>query len=452
MSLAELKKEVDFLLGQLNNLKKSPNRQRNQKSANKKLDEIQQNCDRINKLCENLRKKQLNKAEEEYIQGLREKAKEYKEKAIKIIITNIKDKDSDNEESDENSEQKENTRNIEMSEFDYNTAQKLPMLSIDREDKRTEAIRDFVNNVEFYHDTLTNQGKTTLISFITKCKIQGKTLTELGNLRPTTLVELKRDLLTKCGPKDTIETVQTKLNMIRQGQRSMREYINDIENLTTKMTNLEVSSQTEDARPALQLANERRGLSFLKKGVNDKYKIVLDCARHTTFQAAAQHLLELEPTMSSQTNEIRYMGVQTDTNRYGYNNRKNYNTGTSNYNANYNRSANNIGSRYGHNSNSKTNNFNRYNNNYQRNTYQPQQFNRNLNNRNLNFNKRNYTGIQSTQRNYNNNQNNNNMGNSYNKNNNYNRNNIQNRRLLAITEVGNDGPTEGEAGPSGGKQ
>lgn len=207
MSVSSLKEEIEILKNLLKNLRKSPNRQRSRESANRKIKEIEHIYGRINKVNRELKEKYPTRIEEKDIFELRDAAKGYKEKALEIVIKNIKDENtnSDDNSSDEDNryieaaeiseqQEKEFKNNTKMAEFDYNTAQKLPILSIEREDKRTECIRDFINNVEFYHNTLNNQGKITLISFIIKCKIQGKALTELGNLVPITLDELKRDL------------------------------------------------------------------------------------------------------------------------------------------------------------------------------------------------------------------------------------------------------------------
>lgn len=525
MSITEIKEQLELLLIQLKNLRKSPNRKRSRESAAKKIHEISNICDNINKIQNEVISKAKYLLRKEEINSLLEKAKEYKQKALKIINDNIKEDNSDNEGDNSDAEHKEgnksnefkiedkkDTKIITMAEFDYGVAQKLPMLSIEREDKRTESIRDFLNNVQFYHDTLSERGKTTLITFVVKCKIQGKTLTELGATSPTKFEDLKQELNKKCGSKETIETIQTKLNNTRQGQKSMRDYVNEIENLITKMTDLEVSSQGEEARPHLKVANERRGLSFLKKGVGEKYKFALDCARHTSFQEATQHLLELEPSMGPQTDSIKYMTNQNNSYKQNwqpsqnYQRSQNYNLqnfqpgqsctrrsfqpnqsyqGMVNYHrqhfqpnqgyqmlTNYNqrnwqpnlrinqRQMNNMGNNFVNpNNNTQMNRFqkstyNTLNNNYNRNGNNQQNRNRNLNNRNST------NQVQTTN-------NNNNYGNyrNYNSNNNRNTNNgavveynpnnrFTNpiRTLLAIEETGNEEPTDGTANRSEGTQ
>lgn len=484
MSVKSFSEEVKVLYEELKNLKKSPYRKRSKESADKKIKnilEIYENTDKLYKQLYSIDKKL---ALEKSILNLRENAKEYRDKSLKIIKDNIIPEGTIDDSSDEYSEAAEssgktnvheskdsekrntnteqkiesvvNTHQINMTEFDYNTAQKLPMLIIEREDKRTESIRDFLNSIEFYHDTLTNQGKATLIKFILKCKIQGKALSELGIINPNTFEELKKELNKKCGTKDTIEALQTKLNNVRQGQKSMRDFIGEVEGLITRMTDLEVSSQDEDARPALKNANERRGLAFLKKGVNDKYKLILDCARHKDFKEAVQHLIELEPSMS-QNETIRYMDRQTRPYHpsYAYNNAMNMNKGTSNYirpnwqpnlhprpinnrgNNFINRNNNNRMNKFQNPANSKFNSYSR-SNNQQNFSRQPR----------ASFYRSNNYGNYG---NYNSNNNRNTNSGAVVK---YNANNGNNqiRTLLAIEEAGNDEPTDGVATRSGGIQ
>lgn len=233
------------------------------------------------------------------------KVREEKQRAVEIVQSMTEDNTTSK------NQEKESIIKIDTMEvFEYSKAQKLPILSIKITDNRNKAIRDFISNIDFYHDCLDKSSQEKLVKFVLMCKIQGKTLSELGKITTTTWAELKEKLWNKCGSKDTLASIQLKLNNAKQGQKSMREFVTDIEQLINDMTNLEVKAQTEDARPALQAANEHRGLVFLKGGVNEKHKMSLDCARHTNFQEAVEHLLKLDANSSKQvsnSNEhVRY--------------------------------------------------------------------------------------------------------------------------------------------------
>lgn len=273
------------------NLKKSPNRKRKLEGANKKLKEILQLWNIFIEHFTNFNQKNLTEQEHKYLTQLTSKAKEYRELAEAIVKNNIQENNSEEPGSDqENQEIKSVPETQEkvplsslnkMAEFDFSKAQKLPVLTCEENNKRTENIRDFLNNIEFYHDTLKKDSQTMLIKFLLKCKIQGRALTELGAAKIETFEQLKTNLVSKCGDKDTIESIQSKLDRSRQRNRPMREFVSEIEQLISKMTELEIGMQGEEARETLTIANEHRGLAFLKQGVNDRYRIILDSARHT---------------------------------------------------------------------------------------------------------------------------------------------------------------------------
>lgn len=304
MSIEKLNSEIELLKLVTNKIKKAPNRERTPEKAKEELEQINTYYRNIHKYYEIIKAEDTNIAQG--FEKLLLKAREDKNRAIEIIRATTKEEEIVPSGSQLKQSHSTEENQAKMDTFDYGRAQKLPILSIKSSDNRSEAIRDFINNIDFYHDNLDNASREKLVKFIIMCKIQGKTLSELGKVTVTTWNELKMQLWNKCGPRDTLESIQTKLNNARQGQRPMRTFVNDIEQLINDMTNLEVKSQDEEARPALQAANERRGLAFLKKGVNEKYKIILECARHTNFHEAVQHLLEMEPETNQNSEHIRY--------------------------------------------------------------------------------------------------------------------------------------------------
>lgn len=276
-----------------------------------------------------------------------------------------------------------NVQNSKMSRFEYAIAQKLPVLAITSDEKRNSSIRDFLNGVEFYHDSLDANGQSTLIKFLLKCKIQGQALDELGTLEPATFADLKTALYNKCGAKETLETIQNRLNNARQGNRSLKTFVQEVEELIGKLTELEVATHDETARTILRSANEKRGLVHLKRGVHDRYKIILDSARHTDFQEAANHLIELDPGLKP-SEAIRYLDRPAD--EYRNNRRRNYNRG--NYrNYRYNQPRRNDYYRgqgrngpSNRNDNSRGRSENRNDNSYPRNQYNEHQESRPANN------------------------------------------------------------------------
>lgn len=277
-------------------LKKLPHRKRKPEGGEKKLQQVQNLWKEFSSQFALLDQNQLTELEQADLKRIVQLATRYKTDSEDLVSNSIEDLSSASEEEEDQLNVKpkpfaltstDNASERTMGEFDLNTAQKLPVLTCDNNNTRTENIKDFLNSVEFYRDTLEVTAKPTLITFLVKCKIQGS-------------------LTTKCGSRETIETIQSKLDRTRQANRPMREFVSEIEYLVTKMTELEITTQGETSRATLTSANERRGLAFLKKGVQDRYKIVVDIARHTKMQDAIEHLLELNPSATPTPETVRY--------------------------------------------------------------------------------------------------------------------------------------------------
>ena len=118
-----------------------------------------------------------------------------------------------------------------MANFEYSTTQKLSMLCIDSDENRDESIRDFLNNAEFYNDCLNEGGSRILVKFLLTCKVQGKAMSEMGTPSITTFKQFKEEISTRCGSKETIESLQIKLNNTRQRSTPMRSFVTEIQGL-----------------------------------------------------------------------------------------------------------------------------------------------------------------------------------------------------------------------------
>ena len=354
MSLATLQQLCEKLCAVLINLRKDgPNRKRSKLSGENKIKEVEELYGKFKLINNSLAKNSLSLKEQVDIESLIERIRRYRKEAIARIEGSIEDKPLTVEDQQEieaastpskpqpQPRQQERVINSAiMANFDYNAAQKLPMLCIDSDVKRDENIRDFLNNAEFYNECLNESGSTMLVKFLLKCKVQGKALSEFGTPIVETFEQFKEEIKKRCGSKETIESLQIKLNNTRQGAKPMRVFVTEVEGLVKQMTNLEVETQNEAARPALKLANERRGLAFLKKGVNEKFKLILDCARHRNFNDAIQHLLELEPTREIETMRFARMQGQQSGRPYNNSNNSGHNYINRN-NGSYNRDSNN---------------------------------------------------------------------------------------------------------------
>lgn len=505
MNAKELIKELTELCENIHkiviNLRKDgPNRKRSKERAQEKILTLQNLYTTFKNIVKELGKLRLSELENIEAKNIATNIEKYKDEALTRIRDSIevdtnqkpvdketnKEEVKDKEKSQSSNSQKTNDKenkiiinlpliqkpNNEMATFDFNIAQKLPIFNASNEEKRSEELRDFLNTIEFYHETLAESSKKTLIKFLLKCKIQGRALTELGSSVPDTLLSLKNLLIEKCGPKETLETIQARLSRLKQGNRTIREYTTELENLVTKMIELEVTAQGEESRQALKESNERRGLAFLKNGIPEKYKIVLMGARHTQFQEAIKHLLEIDGCMENKPENLYYVED------------KNFNRNFRTYNySQYNSN----GNKFNHqNNNHSSNNFprnrdnfttQRFNQNFRGNTNQNmnlKRYNQNSNlNKNIVQNNTNFggnsrgTNFRGYNSSYNNRTNYNTSNNQYNSSrNNYNSQNNQNRayntnnsryanggksRVYTIQEE-NSQPAEGNANHSGGEE
>lgn len=110
----------------------------------------------------------------------------------------------------------------EMANFNFETALKLPVLG---EDTSRNAIRDFLDIAQSYHDILSLEGQKQLIQFLALNKVQGKSKTRLGDVSAlVTFGHLKTALLSKCGVVETFESLTTNLRTRYQGRRTLAEY------------------------------------------------------------------------------------------------------------------------------------------------------------------------------------------------------------------------------------
>lgn len=229
--IAVLEAETNNLDSLLKNLKKTPNRQYTSGYLIRKLAYINsvrevfkkawQEVYKLDKVIAFKHSEKFESLFKEVKSLLDSKSAKFLNKSIREELEEEENKENGSEEeSDEEEDHKElilenlniNTKQTKMATFDYNAAQKLPTLVIEKEENREEKIRDFLNGIEFYHDLLKDEDKPNLVKFIIKCKIQGKALTELGTITTTDFKELKRQIKAKCGCKDSIEIIQTKLN------------------------------------------------------------------------------------------------------------------------------------------------------------------------------------------------------------------------------------------------
>lgn len=173
-----------------------------------------------------------------------------------------------------------------MADFKFETGLKLPTLV---DDCDIVAVRDFLDVIESYHEVLNAAGKTALISFILKNRLQGKAKTRVGQQTANTFAELKEVLLTTLGVKETIESLNSKLSTLRQGKKSLTEYVEELDLTALKLANLQVKALglTEDiAVKAVNQTIRQQALMSFKRGVHDELKTVIEANQPKSLEDA----------------------------------------------------------------------------------------------------------------------------------------------------------------------
>ena len=95
--------------------------------------------------------------------------------------------------------------------------------------------------------------------------------------------------MSKCGSVETAESLHTKLTTGRQGRQPQSSFVEDLDLLAAKITNLEIKEQNltdPAAQAAIRSTIKRQALMAFKKGVHDEYKAVIEAARPATLEEA----------------------------------------------------------------------------------------------------------------------------------------------------------------------
>lgn len=165
-----------------------------------------------------------------------------------------------------------------MSNLDLKTASSLKAL----EDSKDTKIRDFIDEVEAYHDLLNPAGQGQLIPYVVKAKIKGSCKTRLGDATITTLAELKSALHSRVKPEDTYDKLYKKLKNAEQNKFPLPTYAAYLESTVTQLAALYIRTEAVVAENEKKVINDvfkMISLCQFKLGVVDRYKPVLDASR-----------------------------------------------------------------------------------------------------------------------------------------------------------------------------
>jgi len=278
------------------NLKKSINREFNGNYIENKREITRKEIKKATKLIYEIRRRYN-------CIGLADRKLKEKENKIKLVTQNIftllKSKENRTPQS-ENSE----IFYLELlfqdmgDDYKYKEARGLPELG---EVKSHTTIRDFIATIKGYYDTLNEEGKRSLISFITNTKITGSVKTKIGNPLLHNLTELKNLLNEKCGKAETEATLMKRLMEGRQGNETVEKFAEEISEITDKLTALKMRDLNLQAgeETTVRAVLGSQALAAFKKGLRAECQQAVCAAMPRTLEEAVTIASEMHALKES---------------------------------------------------------------------------------------------------------------------------------------------------------
>lgn len=188
--------------------------------------------------------------------------------------------------------------------------------------------RDFLDCVKYYYDTLSQDGKASLLLYLTKVKLRGtaKTAT-LG--ATSSLTALTKAIKDRFQPKITTASIQRKLAALQQSDKSVEKFASEIEALISQLSELQIEENGEASRKLVTTLNDTLALNTLKMGANAELKKVLLASTAKTFTEAVETALNAESglaTFEGTSAQVNYINKKQWTRR-GYRRRQFYRGG-----------------------------------------------------------------------------------------------------------------------------
>ena len=390
--IEKLTKEIESIILVF---KKNPNREFSEAYLESKIATVDANNKKFSIIEKHLKNKIKKEILEYYLEKYLDKYNALKEILDKFITTELnlsstssiyEDFEIDNNGSEDR--KIEEIRN--MASFDIMHTVKL----IPEYNGEANQLTNFINLVEYLHNTLKDEEKPKLIEFITKTKLSEKTRKKIpNNIKIETLEELKNIFQKTFKTNRSELVVQSELMSATQGNNTLTNYIDKIQNLTFELSNLQMNGKSKLESEVISVMNERMAMNIFKQGIHNSIKTVVLSARVESLQDAINLATEAEASKYTaniynyktssyrQNNNKRgqnYNRARNFTSKYHNNNDRRNNNRRTNINNNDNYNKNNNGFNNRNNYNNRAN----YNTNNNRNNYKSNNSrNNNSNNR-----------------------------------------------------------------------
>lgn len=159
-------------------------------------------------------------------------------------------------------------------EFDLKTACNLiPVM-----DSNENHIKSMIDSIEMYADMLSAAGKKLLITFVLKSR-----LSENAKLRMsaeyTSTCDLVKDLRKTLLPKKSFTAIQSRLQNISQGWRTIDQYGTEIEKLFSELTISQADGNSANYA-VLKPINEKMAVKRFSEGLRDQRLSTIIAARN----------------------------------------------------------------------------------------------------------------------------------------------------------------------------
>ena len=296
---------------------------------------------------------------------------------------------SQESEEQEDISRNENSKLINMADFNIITASKF----ITEFEGDASKLVNFLNTIECLNDALKDTDKEKLIKFVLNTKLSEKVRCKLITIKtPKTFQELKHTFGQIFQNKKNAINLQTELMTIAQGRLVMEAYVEKIEKIFYELCTIQSIDQDDVVKTTIVNINDQLALNAFKRGLNEPTRSTFIAARPKILSEAVNIALECNLNEKS-------ANVYNIKNNYS-NNNNNYNRRRNGHNNNYN----NKNRPNNNNNNGNRNNSNYYNNGNRSNNNSNSNGNRN---NGYNGNRNNYNKNNNGNRNFSNNRNNN---------------------------------------------
>jgi hypothetical protein len=293
-----LKLYHENLVATIENFKKSPKRRYTKKYLEEKLAKVNDLKFKSDQTYNEIYSKfNLSANLEKVVNTALENVVQAHETVVKIIAKNferIEEKEQSEQEEDKELEKtaEEILQNIaelieketKMADFNIQTALKMPTLAtVDSDD-----IRDFLNIIEAFNETIKTADRKVFIKFITRTKITGSAKTKLGDSLAESFEELSQQIKSKCGSNETYESLRSKLNETTLGNKKLETFADELNSIAERLAAVEIEKQggNQETRTAIKNMAKRDALIAFKIGVPNHLRIVVEAARPNTMEDA----------------------------------------------------------------------------------------------------------------------------------------------------------------------